>query len=221
MNARLAAVRFEPVASPEAPHLVGLQPAIQPSTFVLDEVEHALGRGVACDIVVPFRIVSRLHAHVEPVNGRFQLRDIGSANGTYVNGIRLVDPHVLNNHDVIGLGEAGPHLTFVDPDMTQKTSTGLQYDERSMRFSINGAALELTPNQFRLLNCLYRNAGGVCSREQLAAAVWGEEYAPGMDATTLDRLLSTLRGAIRRADAGAEVVVTRPGLGYQMSMAAG
>lgn len=213
---RLAALRFEPEATPELPHLVSLQPAVQPSTCVLEDTEYAIGRGVSCDIVVPFRVVSRLHAHLEQVDGRFQLRDLGSKNGTYVNGERLFDPHVLTNYDVIGLGEAGPHLTFVDPDMTHLRSCGLQYDERTMRFAIDAAVLDLTPNQFRLLRCLYRNAGGVCSREQLACAVWGEDYAPGMDATTLDRLVSTLRGAIRRAGVSAEVVVTRPGLGYQL-----
>jgi DNA-binding response OmpR family regulator len=215
-NARLAAVRLASEAAPELPHLVSLQPSVQPSTCVLGEQEYAIGRGDGCDIVVPFRIVSRLHAQLEQVNGRFQLRDLGSKNGTYVNGVRLFDPHELTNYDVIGLGEAGPHLTFVDPDMTQMRSSGLQYDERTMRFTINAAVLDLTPNQFRLLRCLYRNAGGVCSREQLACAVWGEDYAPGMDATTLDRLISTLRGAIRRAGACAEIVVTRPGLGYQL-----
>jgi DNA-binding response OmpR family regulator len=215
----LAEVLAFPDLTPAVPHLVALQPAVQPSTFVLDEVEYALGRGVACDIVIPFPFVSRLHAQVKLIGGRFQLRDQRSANGTFVNGVRLLAPHVLSNHDVIGLGEAGPHLTFVDPDTTHQTSARLQYDERTMRFSLNSVALELTPNQFRLLRCLHRNAGGVCSREELASAVWGEDYAPGMDATTLDRLISTLRATVRRADPNTEVVLTRPGLGYQLSAA--
>ncbi len=58
------------------------------------------------------------------------------------------------------------------------------------------------------------------SREQLAEAVWGADYPPGMDATTLDRLISTLRAALRRADATRELVVTRPGLGYELSQSA-
>src|SRR5205823_139957 len=143
--------------------------------------------------------------------------DCGSVNGTYVNGARLGGAHQLSHHDVIGLGEAGPHLTFEDPDMTQNTSGGLRYDERAMRFSLDVTPLELTPNQLRLLRYLHRNRGVVCTREQLAEAVWGADYAPGMDATTLDRLVSTLRSAIRRAVPAAEVVVTRPGVGYALS----
>jgi DNA-binding winged helix-turn-helix (wHTH) protein len=38
-----------------------------------------------------------------------------------------------------------------------------------------------------------------------------------MDATTLDRLVSMLRAALRRADDSAALIVTRPGLGYQLA----
>jgi DNA-binding winged helix-turn-helix (wHTH) protein len=214
---RLGEVRFDRLVAPLQPHLVGLQPAVQPGTFVLDELECTLGRSATCDVVVPFSWVSRLHAQVEVVGGRPHLRDFGSANGTYVNGARVDGLHRLSHHDVIGLGEAGPHLTFEDPDTTQTRTAGLQYDERTMRFSVSARPLELTPNQFRLLHHLHRSRGGVCTREQLAEAVWGAEYAPGMDATTLDRLVSTLRAAVRRADAAANVIVTRPGLGYELS----
>jgi len=215
----LAEVHAHPDLAPVLPHLVALQPLVQPSTFVLDEVEYAVGRGAMCDIVVPFPFVSRMHAQLELVSGRFQLRDQRSVNGTFVNGVRLDGAHVLADHDLIGLGEAGPHLTFVDPDTTQNVAARLQYDEPAMRFSFNGALLDLTPNQFRLLRYLYRNQGSVCSRDQLASAVWGEDYAPGMDATTLDRLISTLRATVRRADDSANIVVTRPGLGYELHAA--
>ena len=216
----LAALSVAPEVQTALPHLIGLQPAVQPATFVLDELECALGRGVACEIVVPFLFVSRVHARVELVGGRFQLRDLGSVNGTFVNGVRLEQPHLLTNHDVIGLGESGPHLTYVDPDTTQHRSTSLDYDDRSMRFSLGAARLDLTPNQFRLLRHLHTRRGHVCPREQLAEAAWGADYPPGMDATTLDRLISTLRAALRRADASNELLVTRPGLGYELSRTA-
>jgi DNA-binding response OmpR family regulator len=202
------------------PHLVGLQPAVQPTTFVLDASECTLGRGNLCDVVIPFGWVSRAHARVRQICGRLQIEDLGSVNGTFLNGVRLEGTHLLANHDVIGLGEAGPHLTYVDPDVTQNRSERLQYDERAMRFSLCAARVELTPNQFRLLRYLHGRRGEVCTREQLAEAVWGADYAPGMDATTLDRLVSTLRAALRRADPACTVVVTRPGLGYALADAA-
>jgi len=134
-----------------------------------------------------------------------------------VNGERVRGVHVLNNNDLIGLGEAGPHLSYVDPDPTQHTARQLVYDEHGMRFSLGPTKLDLTPNQFRLLRCLNRQPGQVCSREQCAEAVWGAEYAPGMDATTLDRLVSTLRASLRQADPSSRMIVTRPGLGYALA----
>jgi DNA-binding response OmpR family regulator len=90
------------------------------------------------------------------------------------------------------------------------------YDERAMRFALGSTRLDLTPNQFRLLRCLDLNRGRVCARERCAEAVWGAQYAPGMETTTLDRLVSTLRATLRRADPTSCLVVTRPGLGYML-----
>ena len=85
-----------------------------------------------------------------------------------------------------------------------------------MRFAVGTTLLELTPNQFRLLRFLFQNRGQVWARERCADAVWGPHYAPGMDATTLDRLISTLRATLRRGASEANLIVTRPGLGYQL-----
>src|SRR4051794_19691198 len=163
----VATLAFEADPLAALPHLIGLQPAVEPTTFVLDEPECTLGRGSLCDVVVPFGWVSRAHARVTQVGGRLQIEDLASVNGTFVNGVRLDGTHVLSNHDVIGLGEAGPHLTYVDPDMTLNRSERLQYDERAMRFTLCAARVELTPNQFRLLRYLHTRRGQVCSREQL------------------------------------------------------
>ena len=75
-------------------------------------------RSVTCQVVVPRPLVSRLHAQVERDGARLRLRDLGSVNGTYVNGQRLHEPHLLAHLDLIGLGEPGAQLTFVDADAT-------------------------------------------------------------------------------------------------------
>jgi DNA-binding response OmpR family regulator len=208
------------VTSAPMPYLVALQPLVQPDEIGLEDGGCTLGRGAACQVVVPRQLVSRLHAQIERNGARFQLRDLGSVNGTYVNGQRLYQPHLLAQHDLIGLGEAAPLLSFVDPDSTQTAAAMLRYDERSMRFSVGQQVLDLTPNQFRLLLHLHRHRGEVCSREECAEAVWGPNFAPGMDATTLDRLLSTLRGTLRKVDPEARLIETRAGLGYRLADAA-
>jgi DNA-binding response OmpR family regulator len=201
-------------APAELPHLLALQPAVEPARIVLDDSDCTLGRGAVCTVVVPFAFVSRVHSRIRLVAGRFQIHDRQSVNGTFVNGERVYRPHTLTNHDLIGLGEAAPHLTYVDPDPTQNSAARLVYDERAMRFSLGATRLELTPNQFRLLRCLDLNRGRVCAREQCAEAVWGAHYAPGMEASTLDRLVSTLRTTLRRAEPTRRLISTRAGLGY-------
>jgi DNA-binding response OmpR family regulator len=199
------------------PHLVALQPDVQPQALVLTDDGCTLGRASTCQIVVPRPLVSRQHARVERAGARFVLRDLDSVNGAYVNGVRLREPHPLTHHDVIGLGEAAALLTFVDPEATLISAGRLRYDERLMRFYLNQRPVELTPNQFRLLVHLYRQRGRVVSREQCAEAVWGPDYTPGNDATPLDRLVSTLRTTLRQHDPEARVIETRPGLGYQLA----
>ncbi|MEW6566612.1 MAG: FHA domain-containing protein [Chloroflexota bacterium] len=64
-----------------------------------------LGRDVANDIVLSDSEISRQHARLSRTPGGYLLEDLGSTNGTFVNGERLVAPRVLNHGDVIGLGE--------------------------------------------------------------------------------------------------------------------
>jgi pSer/pThr/pTyr-binding forkhead associated (FHA) protein len=201
----------------QSPQLVALQPEVRPERLTLDTDGCTLGRSPACSIVVPRSGISRLHAQIEWVDGHFQLRDLGSVNGTYVNGHRLHAPHFLVQHDLIGLGDTAALLTFVDTDATQAAGGRLSYDARRMRFSLSQEPVELTPNQFRLLLHLFHNRGQVCSREQCAEAVWGPDYTPGNDATPLDRLVSTTRAALRRHDPQAQFIETRTGLGYQLA----
>jgi pSer/pThr/pTyr-binding forkhead associated (FHA) protein len=59
-----------------------------------------IGRDDACEVVVRGNSVSRRHASIAPVNGGFLLRD-ESANGTLVNGVRVVGTDLLGNGDVV------------------------------------------------------------------------------------------------------------------------
>jgi len=59
-----------------------------------------IGRDDSCDVVVHGNSVSRRHASIAPVAGGFLLRD-ESANGTLVNGVRVVGTYLLGNGDVV------------------------------------------------------------------------------------------------------------------------
>ena len=59
-------------------------------------------------------VVGRQHARIEPdpAGGRFRLADLGSVNGTWLNGVRLEAPAWLAPGDRLRLGEHGPELEF-------------------------------------------------------------------------------------------------------------
>jgi hypothetical protein len=62
-----------------------------------------LGRSSSCELVLGDDTVSRRHAELRVEEGRWLLRDLGSANGTYVNGRRVVEAEVRSG-DVVHLG---------------------------------------------------------------------------------------------------------------------
>jgi adenylate cyclase len=66
-------------------------------------VHNTLGRHPNNTHQVLDRIVSKEHCHIDLVDGRYVLRDLGSLNGTFINGERVGDK-VLNNGDEITLG---------------------------------------------------------------------------------------------------------------------
>jgi pSer/pThr/pTyr-binding forkhead associated (FHA) protein len=64
-----------------------------------------IGRALDCDISILEPALSRKHAEIEPLNGELTLKDLGSANGTYVNAkkikeVRLKDRDILQFNKV-------------------------------------------------------------------------------------------------------------------------
>jgi pSer/pThr/pTyr-binding forkhead associated (FHA) protein len=62
-----------------------------------------IGRSSSCQVVLGDDTVSRRHAELRFREGRWLLRDLGSSNGTFVNG-RLVTEAEVRAGDVIHLG---------------------------------------------------------------------------------------------------------------------
>ena len=72
--------------------------------YELSAEEMILGRESGVHIQVPDPSVSRRHARLAWHGGQFWIEDLGSSNGTYVNGQRLAGPYPLQRDDQIGLG---------------------------------------------------------------------------------------------------------------------
>lgn len=91
-------------------------------------LEHALsiGRDPDNGIVLLARTVSRRHAILTFVDGRWLIEDRGSVNGTFVNGIRVPfgAPHPLRHGDRIAIGDVPLSFSWPaqrdDPDRTDE-----------------------------------------------------------------------------------------------------
>jgi len=64
-----------------------------------------LGRDISNDLVVNDAEVSRTHLRLTRGIDGYTIADLGSTNGTFINGQRLLGSRPLNNGDQIGLGE--------------------------------------------------------------------------------------------------------------------
>ncbi|PWB67916.1 MAG: hypothetical protein C3F15_17305 [Holophagae bacterium] len=74
------------------------------SAFPLRAGENVIGRGMDADIRIESPKVSRHHARIVVDGGRAVLEDLGSTNGTSVNGARVESPRVLLHGDEIKIG---------------------------------------------------------------------------------------------------------------------
>ncbi len=80
-------------------------------TFPLHGDTLVLGRDPRNDIVISHPQVSRRHARISREGNVWLIDDLGSTNGTFLNGRRLTEPRVLTHGDRVTLGEAVA-LTF-------------------------------------------------------------------------------------------------------------
>ena len=100
-----------PAAGPTSQSRTRLLLATGGSTHVipLESTQLTIGRGLNNDVILEDTRVSRHHAQLRYRARRFWLSDLGSTNGTYINGEQVAE-QALRDGDTISLG--GLELTF-------------------------------------------------------------------------------------------------------------
>lgn len=95
--------------------------------FSIEKSEIFIGRDIANEVLINDAEVSRRHARISIQAGNYVIEDLGSTNGTFVNGQRLAGPRVLRVGDTVMLGE-NVSLTFemaaYDPNATLISAPG-------------------------------------------------------------------------------------------------
>jgi hypothetical protein len=106
-HARAALERLAETGRAARRRLAGYLEAPQPLAFVLpsgSQDSFTIGRDAACDLVLRDMTVSRSHAGLRREAGRWLLSDVGSTNGTRLNGWRVTAPVPLRAGDKITFG---------------------------------------------------------------------------------------------------------------------
>jgi len=182
-----------------------------------------IGRGEDCDVVLTERQVSRHHAQIRRTDSGYVLEDLGSRNGTYVNGREVTDPHILQDGDEIQIALC-VRLSFVGAEVTaplvfeRRMRPGLYLDKERHMVLIRGQELgsPLSLAQYRLLELLYDRAGRVCSRDEIVEAVWAEAAEVGVSDQAIDALVRRLRERVSEVDADRQYIVTVRGHGFRL-----
>ena len=106
---------------------------------------HVLGRDVNCDVCIDDEGVSRNHAEITWVEDRWHVTDLGSSNGTTVNGSAADGPVPLKDGDVVGLAGFALRVAYAsaseqqpENEKAQAADTGADW---TMAIAIGGGLL--------------------------------------------------------------------------------
>jgi hypothetical protein len=86
--------------------------------YSLEKSEMFVGRDLSNEIVINDPEISRRHARLYQQGNSYVLEDLGSTNGSFVNGQRLMGPNVLRPGDTITFGER-MSMVFETADFVQ------------------------------------------------------------------------------------------------------
>jgi ABC transport system ATP-binding/permease protein len=90
------------------------------AVHTVEQVTVTIGRGLENNVVIADPLVSRRHALLRRSGNQWELVDLNSPNGTYVNGARI-SRAVIGPDDIVGIGHKRLHLSgdrlveYVDP----------------------------------------------------------------------------------------------------------
>ena len=153
----------------------------QAKTYELKHGDNFLGRLPECDIQIDSNMVSRKHARVYPQDGRFYIEDLGSGNGSFVNGQRIAGPTMLKTDDRIKFGpilfryegdNSGSSVVQARAGEETSPTTGVTYHQDESASTITDRVENAVGSylQFIRINCTL--VGGLAGIVIHAVGLW-------------------------------------------------
>jgi ribosome maturation factor RimP len=108
---------LEDIAFNRYAYLEVSHPGLETTRVELEEKDILIGRVSQCRVQLQFDNTSRLHARITFRDEEYQIEDLESTNGTFVNGVQ-VQKCVLRSNDQIQIGDA--KILFVEGKIRKK-----------------------------------------------------------------------------------------------------
>lgn len=212
----------------DTPVLVGQSGPLNGHRWLLRD-SIVIGRDMDCDISIPNRQVSRKHARLTMSGPSVLIEDMGSRNGTHLNGSILVESKTLKDGDVIHIAFAQQFM-YLSSDATLPLEMGpildvsasheglLKLDKSSRQVWIREEEIipPLSASQFQLLEILYERQDRVVPRKEIISEIWGAENAVDVSEQALDALVRRLRDRLASIDPIHPYIITVRGHGLRL-----
>ncbi len=182
-----------------------------PKEFELTRSEVVLGRDPGVDLVIPSAAVSRRHARLMREGNEYILEDLGSSNGTFLNGERLSGRCPLKSGDQIRLGQTIMILYEAPVEVPKSAPLPTETAVDSKAFhgmqTIVGEepviAISAAPPQLNVTI-----AGGSSQVHTLTRQVMTIGRVEGNDIIIPSQIVSRQHARLERSDGGYKLVVT-------------
>ncbi|MBI9048201.1 MAG: FHA domain-containing protein [Anaerolineaceae bacterium] len=208
------------------PVIIGQSGPLNGQRWVIED-EVLIGRDPTCDIVIADRQVSRFHTRITFTDDGTLMEDMGSKNGTYLNGDVINANVYLQDGDAIQIALV-QSLVYLSSDATVpmegegipsgSATRRIFLDKRSKRVWMGQKEVlpPLSAPQFRLLSTIYDQQGKVISRHDLIQAIWGSGAEDGVSEQAFDALVRRLRERLSENEHEYPYIITVRGHGLRL-----
>lgn len=210
----------------------------------LENERHILGRAPVADVALENPYVSRRHAEIAYDGQDYFIRDLGSKNGTYVDG-RAIGPQPvkLRGSEVIELGQGQVVATFglgsstvtlpsqagsrddgagrgstTAPQPSPSRTRGLVVDAARREVIVHDEVVSppLSRKEFDVLALLYERAGQACSKDEIAARGWPERPTGAVSDQEISQCVHRIRRRVEEDQASPKFIISIRGFGYRL-----
>ena len=187
-------------------------------TIPVSKTPVVLGKPGPAEVAFKSDYVSRRHAEIDEVDGTLAIRDLGSRNGTYVNGKRIDEPwRSLKPGDTIWLAKRAVVLRYQTEPTTLRQYT-LQVDSGARNVYVDGVPLDppLSKKEFDVLALLASKRGEFFSNDAIAQSGWPEREDGAVSDEEIRQVVKRIRDRIQRKSSKENLIENRRGSGYRL-----